>query len=881
MWKQWLLHPLETWQLQNEKRTTEQLHHLKSRYHTFRSLLEDNNRAVTLLTELGTKLRNSILDQQVRESIQELIGATREMVEKLEQLGGGEGGRLSAMHQKLADNIDALLSETGQESIPAPVVPLAGITDDMKSMVGGKAAVLARLQRTGNFNVPDGFVVPLSSCLLFLEQENLNIRLHSLLQPYLRNSSVEIPEDVDRKIEATIMATPLQPELHSALLEVGSPFLKEAGGPGLAVRSSAAGEDSLQLSFAGQYSTVLNVGTFAGLEKAFKKVVASSFSRRNLSYRFHAGLDPLNFDLAVFCLAMVDARAAGTLFTRDPNSPSSSRMLVSAVHGLGELAVAGSIIPDIYRPDRSSCRDPSPSISRKERRLVKKEADGIAEENVASEAQEMPALEPSQLKTLCRWSLEIEKLQNSPQDIEWAIGENDEIHLLQARPFRMGRQIVTRDGKSFKGRELLLSDGVVASSGRGTGKVWLVRSRHDLNHPPDEPYVMVMHQSLVEAVSALGRARGVLVDLGNPIDHLSCVAREYGIPMLTGLGKGVERLAQLEWVTVDADGGRVWQPLPEDIENSLAQAAAAPEREIMGSLPADPVIASLHRLIVPLNLTDAYGPTFSIAECRTMHDLVRYIHEKAVIRMFEAGDETLEKSSGAVRHLESEIPFMISIIDLGGGLVHHGGSGKWIKPEDIVSFPLKALWQGIADPDVNWGPPSGGVAMGSVMSRFLTDHKSARPIGLPNYALITRDYLNLNARMDFHFIMVDSVCGLDNRNNYIRFRFKGGGTSETQRRRRVQAIAEILEATGFACDVRSDLITAELKGAPRQVIEEKLGVLGRLLGFTRLLDAAMRSDTTTKLAAEAFLAGNYEMSTELFSAADIKVHENANRDTTL
>jgi pyruvate,water dikinase len=877
MWKQWLFHPLETWQLQNERQTAAALQHLKSRYHTFRSLLEDNSRAVTLLTDLSTKLRNSIFDQNVQESIQELVGVTREMVEKLEHLGGGEGGRLAAMHEKLENNIDSLLAKTEHKKILDPVVPLHSITDDMRGMVGGKAAVLSGLMRNQQFRVPDGFVIPLSSCLFFLEQDNLNIRLHSLLQPFLRNNSPEIPDNIVEEVNEKIMATALPPEILSALSIIARPFLKESGGPGLAVRSSAVSEDSQNLSFAGQYSTVLNVSTLAGVEKAFKKVVASSFSKRNLSYRLHAGLDPLNFDLAVFCLAMIDAKAAGTLFTRDPNSPSSNQMLVSAVHGLGELAVDGSIIPDIYRPDRSSGQDPSPSISRKERRMVLNDNGGIAEETVAPDKQELPALQPSQLKTLCRWGLEIEKLQNSPQDIEWAIASDDEIFLLQARPFRMGRQIRTRNENSFKGRKLLLSGGVIASSGTGTGKTWLIRNRKDLNLPPEEPYVIIMHQSLVEAVSVLGRARGILVDLGNPVDHLSCVAREYGIPMLTGLGRGIADLAQVEWVTVDADGGNVWQPLQDDIEDALAQAASTPEREIMGSLPTDPVITGLHRLIVPLNLTDAYGPTFSIAECRTIHDLIRYIHEKAVIRMFEAGDETLERSAGAVRHLESETPFMISIIDLGGGLVHHSVSGKWIKPEEIVSFPLKALWQGIADPDVKWGPPSGGAAMGSVMSRFLTDHKSARPVGLPNYALITRDYLNLNARMDFHFIMIDSVCGLDSRNNYIRFRFKGGGTSEIQRRRRVQAIAEILGDTGFACDVRSDLITADLKGAPRQVIEDKLVVLGRLLGFTRLLDAAMRSDTTPKLAAEAFLAGNYEMSTELFSAADIKPDENASR----
>jgi pyruvate,water dikinase len=160
--------------------------------------------------------------------------------------------------------------------------------------------------------------------------------------------------------------------------------------------------------------------------------------------------------------------------------------------------------------------------------------------------------------------------------------------------------------------------------------------------------------------------------------------------------------------------------------------------------------------------------------------------------------------------------------------------------------------------------------MGSVMSRFLTDHKSARPVGLPNYAIVTRDYLNLNARMDFHFIMIDSVCGIDSSSNYIRFRFKGGGTSAIQRRRRVQCIAEILESSGFACDATDDLVTADLKGVPQQIIEEKLSLLGRLLGFTRLLDAAMRSDKTPGLAAEAFLAGNYRVSADLMSAEKVE-----------
>ena len=866
MLKQWLFHPLSTWQTEKKKRSAEALRHLQGRYHTFRALLEDNNRAVTLLTDLGMKLRNSSIDQQVRELTGELLETSGELVDKLAQLSDSGSGRLLQLHAQLAHSIKALFAELPRQKPLAPVVPLDRVTDDMRSMVGGKALVLARLARTGKFRVPAGFVIPISSCRLFLEQKNLNLRLTSLLQPYLHDGVTEIPATVEKKVLSSIMDTVLPSALSAALSEIAAPFLAEAGGPGLAVRSSAAGEDGPRLSFAGQYSSILHVVSLAGLEKAFKEVIASSFNKRNLSYRMHAGMDPLNFDLAVLCLGMVHARAAGTLFTRDPNNPLSGKMLASAVYGLGELAVAGNIMTDIYRPDRQSGVDPSPGITRKELRLVCRDSGGVEKESVPAAEQELPVLKPEQLNTLCRLGLAIERLENSPQDIEWAIDEHDEPILLQSRPFHLANRTMDHAQSRKNDRELLLSGGVTASFGQGTGRTWVVRSRADMTRPPAGPYILVMHQSLVDAVPLLNLARGVLVDLGNPVDHLSCVAREYGIPMITGFGNAVEQLQEVEWLMVDGGSGKVHQPLPEDIDEALALAADLPAKESLPESPADPMAAALHKLVVPLNLTDAYGPTFSIAECRTLHDLVRYVHEKAVLAMFEMGDQTLENSSDDVLLLESDVPFSISIIDLGGGLLSQGRQGRWIKPPSIVSFPMKALWQGVSDPGLNWGPPTGGVAMGTVMSRFITDHKSARPLGLPNYAIVTRDYLNLNARMDFHFVMIDSVCGIDSRSNYIRFRFKGGGTSAQQRRRRVQCIVAILETSGFACDARDDLVTADLQGAPQKIMEDKLAVLGRLLGFTRLLDAAMRSDEAPNLAAEAFLSGNYKAAAELLPA---------------
>ena len=276
---------------------------------------------------------------------------------------------------------------------------------------------------------------------------------------------------------------------------------------------------------------------------------------------------------------------------------------------------------------------------------------------------------------------------------------------------------------------------------------------------------------------------------------------------------------------------------------------------LSADLPED--LAVLHRLLVPLNLTDAYGPTFSPVECKSAHDLVRYVHEMAVLAMFDAGDAVLEEAGVLLRRLdESPLPFLV--IDFGGGIsAQH--TRRDITLAEVRSLPLKALCEGMATPGLRWreAPPVAG--LGGLMSRALLDGRSARPVGNFNYALVARDYLNLNARVDFHFAMIDAVCGAERRENYVRFRLKGGGTEKLQRERRVKAVSEILKAFGFFTDRRGDLLTATLAEPTRQEASERMVMLGRLLGFTRLLDAAMVNDDMPGRIARAFLEGDYAL----------------------
>jgi pyruvate,water dikinase len=228
----------------------------------------------------------------------------------------------------------------------------------------------------------------------------------------------------------------------------------------------------------------------------------------------------------------------------------------------------------------------------------------------------------------------------------------------------------------------------------------------------------------------------------------------------------------------------------------------------------------------------------------------------AVLAMFEAGDEVLDDAEVLVRRLEGSVPLHFLIIDLGGGIAPDR-NGFRVPLADVLSVPLQALWKGIATPGLRWSTPPPMPGISGLVSRAMLDGGSARPVGQQNYALITRDYLNLNARVDFHFTMVDAVCGTNPRENYIRFRFKGGGTSLIQRERRARFISSVLESYNFFTDQRSDLVTASILETEQEEIEERLVMVGRLLGFSRLLDATMGDDDMPEKIARAFLEGDY------------------------
>ena len=77
--------------------------------------------------------------------------------------------------------------------------------------------------------------------------------------------------------------------------------------------------------------------------------------------------------------------------------------------------------------------------------------------------------------------------------------------------------------------------------------------------------------------------------------------------------------------------------------------------------------------------------------------------------------------------------------------------------------------------------------------------------------------------------------------------------------RRVRFLQEVLEHYGFWVDQKADLVNARIKRLGQAELEEKLEMLGRLMGCSRQLDVTMHSDAVVARYVELFLKGDYSM----------------------
>lgn len=402
---------------------------------------------------------------------------------------------------------------------------IVDLRDATAPACGGKAAALGRLLRAG-MPVPPGFVVP--------------------------SGAEALPDDVGARLAAL-------------------------GDPPVAVRSSAAGEDTATSSAAGQHDSFLGVRGAAAVGEAIRACRASLWSARARAYRSARGTtaDPA---MAVIVQRHVDADVAGVLFTGDP-------AVVEASWGLGGSVVGGLVTPDAWTvpsngPARHTTGDKAIRVDRGPA--------GTVTSAVAAGDRRRPCLTDGDVRRLVAAGRAVAALTGAPADVEWALA-GGELWLLQARPVTAPLPAAPPPGSAPPGHApssappgsplpghapwsappgsppaghapasspVAALAGVPGGAGVATGPARL------LTGPPDfarvRPGDVLVCRTTDPAWTPLfALAAAVVTETGGVLSHAAIVAREHGVPAVLAVAGALTALHDGETVVVDGNAGTV------------------------------------------------------------------------------------------------------------------------------------------------------------------------------------------------------------------------------------------------------------------------------------------------------------------------------------
>lgn len=854
----YLLYFLEAIGLRDDSRVDQAMQLSRLRlYHTqFRKLLSANNSFLETLADLETKcLGNEFFDiPYIRRKVVRCIADIHAMIESLNAISSDRYPVLRDRLDLVSSTLTGKMEECSEATESKLVMDMREVSSIDADLVGGKMANLGELGMKLDIPAPDGMVVTTRAYRLLIE----NGGLRSWIQDrHMEFSSASDAENLARTIQEQILKLVMPPELEKEILDSYDRLCSRLQGiyP-VAVRSSAVGEDTL-FSFAGQFLSILNVPR-ANLCGAYLQVLASLYSPEAVHYRKMHGISGESAEMAVGFLAMVPAEASGVVFTKDPNEPDSGKILIQAVRGLGIPLVDGRVQPEkVFVPRNGDRSGVERFTARQDFRMVQTRDDGVLEEPLDPGHADRPCISDDEAFELARRALLIEAHFGTPQDIEWAIDKERRMIVLQSRPLRLIRSHTHVSGP-LPGIPILLRGGEIACPGVQAGPAVHMDADDDPDlFPPGA--VLVARRSSPRFVRLMSKASAIVTDVGSTTGHMASLAREFRVPAILNTELATRLIPPGIIVTVDANSGIVYEG---EISDLIAREAEENKTEenlfCIGTTLDSRLLESVLGLIGPLNLTEPGSSDFTADNCKTLHDLARFVHEKSYHEMFRLG-ENVGDLRGASCQLDVFLPIDLFIVDLGGGLKGIPKDRK-VKRSQITSAPFSALVKGMLHEKI---PRSGPRALNVrgllsvIMRHATTSPEEEQSFREPCYAMISDCYMNYTARVGYHFSVVDSYCSSIPNKNYISLLFRGGAADYVRRNRRVRAIGGILRERGFSVEVTHDKVSARLSKTTKDETVAQLEMLGSLFQFFRQMDAAMADEDHVSLIRDAFLSGDY------------------------
>lgn len=296
-----------------------------------------------------------------------------------------------------------------------------------KNEAGGKGYNLYLMSQAG-LPIPEWVVFGKRYFQLFVLSAGVQTSLNAILENLQAGkiTAGQCEKEIHHLFESTPLPPPVEASLQEALKHLGSQNV-------FSVRSSAADEDSLSHSFAGQLSSFLYVQGAADILKYIRLCWASAFSERSLVYRLENKIDLKKISVSVVLQRMIDPDKSGVLFTCDPVAKKTDCFVASAVYGVGEGLVSGALDADSFWIDAKTGSLLRQEVVEKTEMMKRAQSGHCELQKVAAGLIHVPSLNSEELRGLYKLGQKLNEQYHRPQDIEWAI-ENGKIYLLQTRP---------------------------------------------------------------------------------------------------------------------------------------------------------------------------------------------------------------------------------------------------------------------------------------------------------------------------------------------------------------------------------------------------------------------------------------------------------------
>ena len=460
-------------------------------------------------------------------------------------------------------------------------------------LVGGKNANLGEMLQAG-IPVPPGFAVTAYAYNEFITKTGLAEKIYKTIEETV--TAVSNPqqfEKASKEIRKLIEATPMPRDIKTAVRKAYPLLSKRTKSARalVAVRSSATAEDLPDASFAGQQETFLNV---AGAKELIEKTVkcwSSLFTPRAIFYRTEKGFKHEQVLISVGVQKMVNAKAAGVIFTINPVTGESDQIIIEANWGIGESVVSGSIIPDNYVVDKKTLKILEKKIAKKTVEYIRDPKTGkTIHADVPADRQEQQCLTDEEITRLSELAKRIEEHYGGhPQDIEFAIDRDlpfpENVFIVQSRPETVWSlekappkiEAPKPPAPSPQPVERKVAVRGIAAGKRaiGAGLAKVVLTPEDASKLVKKGDVLVTTMTNPDYVPFMKLSGAIVTDKGGVTCHAAIVSRELGIPCIVGTENATKLMVTGQEYTVDAKSGVVYEGIMSEFTEPTTSATAS------------------------------------------------------------------------------------------------------------------------------------------------------------------------------------------------------------------------------------------------------------------------------------------------------------------